>query len=38
LRVVGDDGGERLLPFVGAVVLAVDRAAQQIRVDWGSDW
>lgn len=38
LRVVDDDGGERLLPFVAAVVLAVDRAARQIRVEWGSDW
>jgi len=38
LRVVGKDGQERLLPFVDAVVLAVDTAARQIRVDWGSDW
>ncbi|WP_375803779.1 ribosome maturation factor RimM [Azonexus sp.] len=38
LQVVDDDGGERLLPFVAAVVLAVDRAARQIRVEWGSDW
>lgn len=38
LRVVGDDEAERLLPFVSAVVLAVDRAAGVIRVEWGSDW
>jgi 16S rRNA processing protein RimM len=39
LRVVGDDdGAERLLPFVSAVVLAVDREAGRIRVEWGGDW
>jgi 16S rRNA processing protein RimM len=38
LRVVGDDNTERLLPFVGAVVLEVNKAAGQIRVEWGSDW
>ena len=38
LRVVGDDGGERLLPFVAAVVLAVEKEAGLIRVEWGSDW
>jgi len=38
LRVVGDDEVERLLPFVAAVVLTVDKEAQQIRVEWGSDW
>jgi len=38
LRVVGADGSERLLPFVATVVLAVDRAARQIRVEWESDW
>ena len=36
--VVDDDGNERLLPFVGAVVLEVNKAAGQIRVEWGSDW
>ena len=38
LRVVGDDGVERLLPFVSAVVQAVEREAGRIRVKWGSDW
>lgn len=38
LRVVGDDEVERLLPFVAAVVLTVDKEARQIRVEWGSDW
>ena len=38
LRVVTTDGAERLLPFVDAVVVAVDREAGCIRVEWGSDW
>lgn len=38
LRVVGEEGAERLLPFVSAVVLAVDKEAGLIRVEWGSDW
>lgn len=38
LRVLAEDGTERLLPFVDAVVLSVDRAAGQIRVEWGADW
>lgn len=38
LRVVAEDGSERLLPFVEAVVLAVDKAAGAIRVEWGLDW
>lgn len=38
LRVVGAEGAERLLPFVSAVVLAVDKEAGLIRVEWGSDW
>lgn len=38
LRVVGDDEAERLLPFVSAVVLAVEKEAGLIRVEWGSDW
>ena len=38
LRVVGDEGTERLLPFVSAVVLAVEQDAGLIRVEWGSDW
>lgn len=38
LRVVAEDGAERLLPFVEAVVLAVEKDAGRIRVEWGSDW
>lgn len=38
LRVVADDGVERLLPFVDAVVLSVDKEAGVIRVVWESDW
>jgi len=39
LRVRGEgDEAERLLPFVSAVVLTVDKEAGQIRVEWGSDW
>ena len=38
LRVMGDDQVERLLPFVSAVVLTVEKEAGQIRVEWGSDW
>lgn len=38
LRVVSDDNTERLLPFVAAVVLTVDKEARLIRVEWGSDW
>jgi len=38
LRVVGEDEVERLLPFVSAVVLAVDKENGLIRVEWGSDW
>jgi 16S rRNA processing protein RimM len=38
LRVMDDSGAERLLPFVDAVVHAVDRVARRIRVDWQLDW
>lgn len=38
LRVLADDGEERLLPFVAAVVLTVDREKGEISVDWGLDW
>lgn len=38
LVVVADDGTERLLPFVNAVVLDVDVAAKRIRVEWEADW
>jgi ribosomal 30S subunit maturation factor RimM len=36
--VVADGERERLLPFVGHVVKAVDVAGGLIRVDWDSDW
>lgn len=32
------DGGERLIPFIPAVVESVDLEAGEIRVDWGADW
>jgi len=35
---VGAGKGERLLPFVAAVVKKVDLAARRIEVDWGLDW
>ena len=38
IRVVSDDGAERLLPFVSAVILAVEKEAGLVRVEWGSDW
>lgn len=38
LRVVSESGAERLLPFVAAVVLAVEKEAGRIRVEWQSDW
>ncbi len=38
LRVVADDGVERLLPFVATVVLTVEKESALIRVEWGSDW
>lgn len=38
LRVVADDASERLLPFVATVVLAVEKEAGLIHVEWGSDW
>lgn len=36
--VVRDGDIERLLPFVAAIVLKVDRAAKVITVDWGLDY
>ncbi len=36
--VVKDGDTERLLPFVAAVVLKVDRAARVITADWGLDY
>ena len=38
LRVGDGEREEQLLPFVAAVVLDVDLAAQTIRVDWEADW
>ena len=38
LRVSNGDAAERLLPFVATVVLDVDLAARQVRVDWEADW
>jgi 16S rRNA processing protein RimM len=35
---VGAGKGERLVPFVPAVVRKVDLAAGRIDVDWGLDW
>lgn len=38
LRVQGEDGEERLIPFVNAVVTQVDQAQGLIRVEWERDW
>ncbi len=38
LRIGDAEGGERLLPFVAAVVLDVDLPARRMRVDWEIDW
>ncbi|MBS1188340.1 MAG: rimM [Rhodocyclaceae bacterium] len=38
LSVAAEDGTKRLLPFVAAVVLAVEKDAGRIRVEWGRDW
>ncbi len=35
---VPDALAERLIPFVGAYVDAVDTAARRIRVDWAADY
>jgi 16S rRNA processing protein RimM len=35
---IGAGKGERLVPFVPAVVRKVDLVAGRIEVDWGSDW
>lgn len=35
---LGAGKGERLVPFVPAVVRGVDLAARRIEVDWGLDW
>jgi 16S rRNA processing protein RimM len=34
----GDTARQRLLPFVGQVVKAVDVPAGVMRVDWETDW
>jgi 16S rRNA processing protein RimM len=38
LDVRDEDGSQRLLPFVSAVIKQVDLAGRRIRVDWGRDW
>jgi 16S rRNA processing protein RimM len=38
LRARDEEGGERLLPFVDAVIREVDLAGRRIRVDWEVDW
>ena len=38
MRVGDGKGKERLLPFVGTVVLDVDLSAQRLCVDWEADW
>jgi 16S rRNA processing protein RimM len=38
LRARDEEGGERLLPFVGTVIREVDLAGRRIRVDWEMDW
>jgi 16S rRNA processing protein RimM len=38
LRVVGHEKTERLIPFVDAVVMAVDLPARRLRVRWEADW
>ena len=34
----GEEGVERLIPFVAAYVLDVDLATRRIRVAWQKDW
>lgn len=38
LQVAGPDGAERLLPFVGAVIVEVDLPGGRLVADWGIDW
>ena len=38
LRVRGDDGGTRLIPFVASYVDDVDTANARIDVDWQPDY
>jgi 16S rRNA processing protein RimM len=37
-RPAGAPGAERLIPFVPAIVVHVDRAGGEIEVDWGEDF
>lgn len=34
----GPNGRSRLIPWVGAIVKAVDLAGRRIMVDWSADW
>lgn len=38
VRVQGQEGAERLLPYVPTVVERVDLEAGALHVDWGADW
>lgn len=38
LVVVDDEGKERLLPFVDAVIRRVDRSSGEIEALWGPEW
>jgi 16S rRNA processing protein RimM len=38
LRVESAEGGERLLPFVDAIVREVDVPGRRVLVDWEVDW
>lgn len=38
LRVVGDDGRERLIPLVPAYLDAIDAEIRQVQVDWQQDF
>lgn len=38
LRVVDDEGEERLIPFVAEYARDVDAEQRRIRVDWQKDW
>lgn len=38
LRVQGEDGVERLIPFVAAIVLNVDEVAGRVTVEWEADY
>jgi 16S rRNA processing protein RimM len=38
LRVAGEGGGERLIPFVATYVDRIDEAGRRIEVDWQPDY